>query len=56
MSAPALVIRLEIEARPKVYIDAMREGEADRLLDWLLENEALRDLLLRVDELCEARP
>ena len=35
MSAPVLVIRVEFEARPVVYIEAAHEGDADRLGDWL---------------------
>ncbi len=35
MTAPAIVIRLELEAAPKLYVDAVNSAEHDRLLDWI---------------------
>ena len=48
---PAVVIRLELEARPAVYIYAEHEGDALRLEDWLNAHPSYRDLLARVDAL-----
>jgi hypothetical protein len=45
MSAPAVVIRLEIEEPVVVYVDALGKSEYVRLLDWLDAHPALRDLL-----------
>ena len=47
MSAPAILIRLELEAPPKVLIDALHEQDHDRLLDWL---EAHPEYLALVQE------
>jgi len=35
VTALAILIRIELEAAPKVLIDAARERDHDRLLDWL---------------------
>jgi hypothetical protein len=48
---PAILIRLAIEARPSVAVDAMDEGEFVRLIDWLEANPELRELLFRALEL-----
>ena len=45
MTAPALVIRLELERRPQVREEAMSEGEATRLADWIKSHESLRQLV-----------
>lgn len=37
MNAPALYIRLELEARPVVYLDTIDPSEESRLTDWLTE-------------------
>ena len=55
MSCPAVVIRLEIESRPAVYIHAEHEGDALRLEDWLNAHPAYLDLLARVDALNQER-
>jgi hypothetical protein len=34
---PAIVIRLELEAAPRVYCEALAEAEQTRLGDWLAE-------------------
>ena len=36
MSAPALVLVVSLEGRVHAYVDALHEGDADRLSDWLL--------------------
>ena len=35
MTPPAIVIRLELEAAPRLQVDALDERESKRLLDWL---------------------
>jgi len=45
VTAPALVIRLELERRPQVREEAMSEGEATRLADWIKSHESLRQLV-----------
>ena len=48
MSAPpAIVIRLELEAAPRVYLDAVAESEAVRLEDWLVGHDAYLELVAR---------
>jgi hypothetical protein len=36
-SAPSVSIRLEVEAAPRVFVDALNEAEEQRLTDWLTE-------------------
>jgi hypothetical protein len=48
MTPPALIVRLELESRPRVFVDALNEGEARRLADWLAAAE--RPLAERVLE------
>jgi hypothetical protein len=35
VSAPAIVIRLELERSPVVVVDCLREDERLRLIDWI---------------------
>jgi hypothetical protein len=35
MNAPALHIVLALEARPRVFVDCLDEGDKQRLEDWL---------------------
>lgn len=51
MRPPAFVIRLELEAEPRLYCDAENEGEHRRLLDWIEANPELAELLEHVDEI-----
>jgi hypothetical protein len=39
------VIRLEFEARPRIWVEAANESEEERLLDWLNAHEALADIV-----------
>jgi hypothetical protein len=50
MSAPAIVIRLELERRPVVYLDTEGDDEAARLNDWLAVT-GQRELVDRAIEL-----
>jgi hypothetical protein len=53
---PALIIRLELEAAPKVMQSCMTEGEEDRLVAWLGTHPELLGLVRAALELAaEAR-
>jgi hypothetical protein len=54
MAAPAVVIRLEIEASPVVYIDASNEGEARRIADWINAHPNLLRLVKQAEHLQQA--
>jgi hypothetical protein len=41
MNAPAIIIRLELEAPPRIYSDCATDGERARLLDWLVAHTDL---------------
>jgi hypothetical protein len=45
--APAVVIRFELEAAPKVMFECLSESEEKRLRDWLNAHPELAELLLR---------
>jgi hypothetical protein len=45
MSAPAIYIQLPLEGRPRVFPDAVHEGENDRLLAWVANHPRLAELL-----------
>jgi hypothetical protein len=51
MNAPAVVIRLSLEARPRVYVDAIHESDATRLAEWLESHPQYADLVARALEL-----
>jgi hypothetical protein len=51
MSAPAVVIRLELEAAPKIFPDVVSESEYERLIDWVETHEELRGLLVFAQQL-----
>jgi hypothetical protein len=51
MSAPAVDIRLELEAAPKVMVDCLNDAGHDRLIDWIDNQPELLDLLARACEL-----
>ena len=53
MSAPSIVIVLELEAAPKVRLDVMSESEAQRLNDWIALHPELCALLRRASALEE---
>lgn len=52
---PALVIRLALEAAPRVYVEALHEGEHARLVDWIAARPALGELVARALELEDER-
>jgi hypothetical protein len=51
VSAPAVIIRLELEKAPAIYHDCAREGDYARLIDWLRAHPAQADLVARALEL-----
>jgi hypothetical protein len=52
---PAIVIRLELEQAPRLYIDAAHEEDARRLMRWIDGNRELLDLVIDA-KILEARP
>jgi hypothetical protein len=51
MTAPAVVIRLELEARPLVYADALTDTDAARAWLWVNRDTRRRELVARALEL-----
>jgi hypothetical protein len=54
MSAPAIVIRLEIESSPVVYADVVSESEERRLGDWLASHPEQAELVRLAETMREA--
>lgn len=54
MSAPGIIIRLELEAAPLVIADFLNDGEMARMNDWLDHHPAQAELIARALELAEA--
>jgi hypothetical protein len=52
-AAPAVVIRLELEAPPRIYCDVMTEAAGGRLTDWLASHPDYLELVNRAIELGE---
>jgi hypothetical protein len=53
---PALVIRLAVEARPRLYVDCVNDGERERLVDWLRSSDDLSRLVDDALELSRLEP
>jgi hypothetical protein len=54
--APAIVIRLELEAVPVVYVQTLNEAEERRLTDWVTDaHPEYGELVARALELAEAK-
>jgi hypothetical protein len=51
MNAPAVIIRLELEATPRVTFDCLSEGESQRLVEHLDAHPELLALLARTQEI-----
>ena len=51
MSPPAVVIRLEVEAPPRLIVEALTEGENARLFDWVGANPDYSELVERALDL-----
>jgi hypothetical protein len=45
-AAPALVVRLKLENRPRVIVEARDKEEKDRFFDWLCAQHDLAELAL----------
>jgi hypothetical protein len=46
-----VLIRLELEAAPRVIVDTVYEGEEDRLRDWFEAHPEQLELIQRAQEL-----
>ncbi|MFL5922326.1 MAG: hypothetical protein ACJ75Q_00600 [Gaiellaceae bacterium] len=51
MSAPAVIVRFEFEASPSLYVDAVREGDHARLVQWLEQHPRYLRLIQEALEL-----
>lgn len=49
--APKIVIELQIEAAPRVRVDAANDEDFDRLADWIKSNEAIHQLIVDAREI-----
>jgi hypothetical protein len=47
VNAPAVVIRIELERRPVVYVEAGDDGEDARLRDWVTAHPRYAALVAR---------
>jgi hypothetical protein len=54
MSVPSLHVVIELEASPRIYLDALNEAEAERLADWLTASPEARELLQLAERWREA--
>ena len=52
--APSLHVVVELEGRPRLYLDALTEGEEQRLGDWLTATPEARELLELAERWLEA--
>jgi hypothetical protein len=52
--APAVIVRLELEAAPQVICDFLHEGDQSRMYDWLDAHPELRDMVCRAFQLRNA--
>jgi hypothetical protein len=43
--APSLHVVIEFEGKPRLYLDALTEGEEQRLVDWLTATPEAREFL-----------
>ena len=51
--APAVVIRLPLEGRPWLTVEARDEADRARIVDWVEGNPELRQLVQRAHELAK---
>ena len=50
-SAPAVIIRLEFEARPRIIADYLTDADESRMLDWLDGRPEVLELLATAQEI-----
>jgi hypothetical protein len=50
---PRVIVTIEVEARPRLVLDVLDEGERRRRLDWLRNSIALRQAMTELDLLVE---
>jgi hypothetical protein len=53
MSAPAVVLRFELEREPEIVIDALNDAELVRLCDWIDSHPAFLRLIAAMFALVE---
>lgn len=53
MTAPAIVLVLALESRPKLYADASTDRDLERVLDWLGAHPSLLRLVVDAIALAE---
>jgi hypothetical protein len=53
VSAPAVIIRLELEASPHIYLDTIHSGEEARLRDWIERHPDYVALIRRAQQIAE---
>ena len=53
MSAPAVVVRFELKAAPRLWVDALTDSEERRLWEWIASRDDLLALVARALELAE---
>ena len=56
MRPPAIIVRFELEAAPRLQIDALSEREHERILDWVETHPDYLELLKRALELESRKP
>lgn len=56
VARPAVIIHLELESRPRVYVYAPNEAQEIRLWDWISTREEILRLVQRAVELEHPQP
>lgn len=54
-TVPRLVIVLELEAAPRLYVECEREGDERRLRAWIASSADIRELAVRATEIARER-
>jgi hypothetical protein len=47
VTAPAVLIRFELEAAPRLFVESLNDREHDRLIDWVEAHPDYLDLIRR---------
>jgi hypothetical protein len=48
VSAPALIVRFELEREPEIVVDALDDAELARLFDWIDAHPSLLQAIARL--------